>query len=499
MVGRQLAGVLHDHDPLVRRHQREQSREQGRLARSGAAADQERQPGLDQPLQHLRGTRRSCEPVRDAVIQGERPAGRHPERDAGAGRGNWVPSTACTRVPSASRASTNGEESSSRRPMDAASRWARRRTSPSRAEPHVGQLQSGPRSTQTWSGPLTSTSVTPGSRSSRVQRSRADAVPSQRLDRLDQRGVGDAADPRPASRRRRRRGCGGRPRSASRSPDRLEVDAVRVCMPRSRRRRSAGAGWPAPRSTLAAATAASSRADRPAVRPARRPADRRDRRRRCRAAAAPDPRPPAVGRQRLTRPRRTSTGPTSHRRHRHATSSRRRRESAQVVAGPGARSGRPAGGSPGRPVTEPARQVHDGQVVTAVRRSSTAASVPRPSPSPMALTGRAMASRSTPSTVGSWPVRSPRCPRARGEPRPAPTVHVFGPQQQIEAAAERVAVDQQAALPGSLPQRRPGRRRRWTRRRHRMHPTTATSRPRRSAVAPRRPGRSRQPSGRRAA
>ena len=43
--GRELAGVLDDDDPLVRRDQREQGREQRRLAAAGAAADQEGEPG----------------------------------------------------------------------------------------------------------------------------------------------------------------------------------------------------------------------------------------------------------------------------------------------------------------------------------------------------------------------------------------------------------------------------------------------------------------------
>ncbi|MPN31811.1 hypothetical protein SDC9_179286 [bioreactor metagenome] len=76
------------------------------------------------------------------------------------------PSTACTRVPSGSRASTQGAASSRRRPTRAARRSASRRTSSS--EPNTREVRSSPwpRSIQTWSGPLTSTSVTPGSASS---------------------------------------------------------------------------------------------------------------------------------------------------------------------------------------------------------------------------------------------------------------------------------------------------------------------------------------------
>ena len=76
-------------------------------------------------------------------------------------------STACRRVPSGSTASAKGNASSRRRPAAAASRCASRRTAASSANAHRRRAPCrAPRSSHTESGPLTSTSVTPGVASS---------------------------------------------------------------------------------------------------------------------------------------------------------------------------------------------------------------------------------------------------------------------------------------------------------------------------------------------
>ena len=70
--------------------------------------------------------------------------------------------TQCRRAPFGSRASTNGAASSRRRPAVAASRWARRRTSDSVPSTTSVSSRPCPRSTHTSQGPLTMTSVVPG-------------------------------------------------------------------------------------------------------------------------------------------------------------------------------------------------------------------------------------------------------------------------------------------------------------------------------------------------
>ena len=74
--------------------------------------------------------------------------------------------TAFTRIPSGSRTSTSGDESSSLRPPEAASRTASARTSDSAPRLRGTGTRPSPKSAHTSRGPLTNTSVTPG-RSSR--------------------------------------------------------------------------------------------------------------------------------------------------------------------------------------------------------------------------------------------------------------------------------------------------------------------------------------------
>ena len=103
-------------------------------------------------------------------------------------------------MPSASRTSTCGVASSSRRPPEAASRWASRRTASSSGKRDVGPLQ--PRSRgrrRPASAPLTRTSVTPGSRSSGSSGPGADHVAAQRLVHGQHRRVADRSARRPAA------------------------------------------------------------------------------------------------------------------------------------------------------------------------------------------------------------------------------------------------------------------------------------------------------------
>ena len=74
--------------------------------------------------------------------------------------------TAFTRIPSGSRTSTSGEESSSLRPPEAASRTASARTSDSAPRLKGTGTRPSPKSAHTSRGPFTNTSVTPGRSSS---------------------------------------------------------------------------------------------------------------------------------------------------------------------------------------------------------------------------------------------------------------------------------------------------------------------------------------------
>ena len=113
--------------------QRQQRAEQRGLARAGAAADEERRRAGDDRRAAAARRRGVSAPAATSSSRRERRGARGtrseisvPGRAIGASR-------AWQRVPSASRTSTNGLASSSRRPPRAASRWARRRTAASSA------------------------------------------------------------------------------------------------------------------------------------------------------------------------------------------------------------------------------------------------------------------------------------------------------------------------------------------------------------------------------
>ncbi len=127
----QLAGVLGHHDALVGGHEAEQGGEQRRLARAGAAADQEGRAGSDQDPQCLRHRRRE-RARRHELRHREAPCPGHPQGDDRA-RGRDRGEDRVQAHPLGRRASTQGAASSSRRPVVPASRCASRRTAASSA------------------------------------------------------------------------------------------------------------------------------------------------------------------------------------------------------------------------------------------------------------------------------------------------------------------------------------------------------------------------------
>lgn len=87
MVGPQLRRVLGQHDPLTGTDQPQQRAQQGRLAASGAAADQERQPGVQQGSEYPVPARRDC-PRHHQLVEGERARPYDPQRQAGGADGH---------------------------------------------------------------------------------------------------------------------------------------------------------------------------------------------------------------------------------------------------------------------------------------------------------------------------------------------------------------------------------------------------------------------------
>lgn len=160
--------------------------------------------------------------------------------------------TACSRVPSPSRASANGCASSSRRPVAAVSRCASRRTAASSGNRMPARTSPPPRSTHTSSGPLTSTSVTSGSRSSGSS-GPAPASSDRRAARADSSCSSPCRPPSVRMASATRAGVGSTPSAASR--------------PRTRASRSpSGAVTPPPDARpVGAARPGSRRRTRPAV------------------------------------------------------------------------------------------------------------------------------------------------------------------------------------------------------------------------------------------
>ncbi len=194
----ELADVLDEDQPLRRRGAGQQRREQGRLARAGAARDEEGHPPVDEGRQDVAPPGGDgAEP--DEVVEVEPPA-------AGTRSDTCAPPSASggqDRVqpdPEGSSPSTYGAASSSRRPASPASRTASRRRASASPRSTGTRSSPSPRSTQTVPSPLTTTSVTPGcSRSS----SRAPAPSSRERSPSPSR----ARRPAPAGRRGHRSAC----------------------------------------------------------------------------------------------------------------------------------------------------------------------------------------------------------------------------------------------------------------------------------------------------
>ncbi len=102
---------------------------------------------------------------RSANSASEYAVGRSTRSDRHVPRGAIGGNTACSRVPSASRASTHGWASSRRRPAALASRVANSRSAASSPKPTPARTSPAPRSTHTSSGAFTRMSVTRSSRS----------------------------------------------------------------------------------------------------------------------------------------------------------------------------------------------------------------------------------------------------------------------------------------------------------------------------------------------
>ena len=249
----QLAGVLHDHDPLA-------AAAPVRAAPPSRVVLPEPVPpltrnasrGCDDPAQQLRPAGVSDPDATQSSREKLARAGTRSEMQVpGAAR---VPSTAWTRLPSASRASTNGDASSSRRPDRGGQPLGQPAHLAVVGEPELGQLQPGAAIDVHLVGAVDQHVGDPGLAQQRVQRSGTDPLPSQRLDRLDQRSS-LTISPSPASRRATSAGVCGRRRSASRSPDRVEVDgpppvisphrmSPRLERPAAPRAAPAGRAWP---------------------------------------------------------------------------------------------------------------------------------------------------------------------------------------------------------------------------------------------------------------
>ena len=166
MRRRQLGGVLDADDPLVGRHRAQHRRQQGRLARAGAAGHQERQPGGDDLVDEFRGRRRDGT-GRDQARPGPAwpaaaPAatGRCRPRQPAAAPHAAGPRTARRPHRSAARPPTAARRrAAGRRPAPAAAPAAGRRLR-RRTESSV-RRRPFPSSTHTASGAVTSTSVVP--------------------------------------------------------------------------------------------------------------------------------------------------------------------------------------------------------------------------------------------------------------------------------------------------------------------------------------------------
>ena len=204
----ELGRVLDDDDPFPGPDERQQGRQQRRLAGPGRSRDEQAAARRDHLAQRGRQRRRDRAPPAQLV-----------EVDPGGGgtrRLRCVPPrqrtgrTACSRTPDGSRASTQGLASSRRRPPAAASRTASARTCSSVSRPATTARRSPPGpSHHTRPAPLTRTSVTP-SASSSARRGPVSSPVSA--------GTGPPCPSSSCSHRRAQRRSGLRPCTANASP-----------------------------------------------------------------------------------------------------------------------------------------------------------------------------------------------------------------------------------------------------------------------------------------
>ncbi len=147
-------------------------------------------------------------------------------------------STACSLVPSGSRASTQGRASSRRRPAAEASRWASLRTAAASANRTSVRSSPAPRSAHTSSGPFTRTSVTSGSASS-PSRGPAPTISERRAATTSSTSVSPSSRPCARNAAATPAGVGSSPEAASRrrtASSRAGVITSALMRPRSRHR-----------------------------------------------------------------------------------------------------------------------------------------------------------------------------------------------------------------------------------------------------------------------
>ena len=272
----------------------EQRRQQRGLAGAGAAADEERQPRVDDPAQqlgHLVGDRAGG----DQLVEGEARPPRAPAARSRCPAGPPAPArhgTGCRRRAGRRRTAWRRRAAGRRAP---ASRCASRRTASSSGNAHLGQLEPAAAVEVDPAAPLTRTSVTPGVPQQRLERPGADDVAAQRLVDREHGGVAD----RPAGVAQRlgdpvRRQLAGIAASRSRTASTSAVGASsqQVVMPRRPRASACVEHGRAARPSGAARRAHRPEPEVDAPRPARAGrASRRPRRHRSPARSAARSRP----------------------------------------------------------------------------------------------------------------------------------------------------------------------------------------------------------------
>ncbi len=161
----ELGGVLDRDHPLAGLDEGRQRVEHGRLARAGAAADDQVAPCRAPPPRARRATRRrTSRSSRSSAGSGRTPANRLIETAGPSTESGGM--TTLTREPSGSRPSAIGLSSSTRRPIGPSTRSITSRRPSSPGNDTSVRISRPRRSIQTSRWPLTRTSSTSGSRSS---------------------------------------------------------------------------------------------------------------------------------------------------------------------------------------------------------------------------------------------------------------------------------------------------------------------------------------------